>query len=69
MAQLNAYPCHYCGDHFCPDHDNLKKVRNEFDGELDEILVCDRCCEILAGEIDRINAEKFTTLIMRMGGE
>jgi hypothetical protein len=68
MAQLNAYPCHYCQKYFCPDHDNVKKVRNELDdGELYDILVCDRCCDILAGELDRRNTEKFTTLIMRMG--
>jgi phage terminase large subunit GpA-like protein len=66
-AQLNAYPCHYCGKYFCPDYDNVKKVRNEFDGELEDILVCDHCCSILAGEIDRRNTEQFTTLIMRMG--
>jgi hypothetical protein len=65
MAQINAYPCHYCGNHFCPDHDNVKKVRNEFDGELEDILVCDRCCDILAGELHRLNAEGLATIIHR----
>jgi hypothetical protein len=67
MAQINAYPCHYCGKHFCPDYDNEKQVRNECSGELDTILVCDRCCSILTGELHHSNVSKLATLIMRMG--
>jgi hypothetical protein len=61
--QMNAYPCHYCGNHFCPDHDNEKKVASEYDGRLDTILVCDRCCKILAGELHRRNSEGLATII------
>jgi hypothetical protein len=61
-AQINAYPCHYCQKHFCPDYDNEKHVRSDYDGRLDTIMVCDDCCKILAGELER---REFTTIIHR----
>jgi hypothetical protein len=69
MRSLTAYPCHYCGAHFCPDHGNSKQVRSEYDGRLDTILVCDECLSSIAGGANRANIKEFATLIMRMAGE
>jgi uncharacterized Zn finger protein len=62
-TELGGYECHYCGTFFVPDHDNEKQVLTDYGKET--ILVCDRCCKVLAGELHRRNAEGLATIIHR----
>ena len=62
-CQPQEYECRYCGCFTEMDHDNEKSVRSESSGELETILVCDRCCKILAGELHRRNCEGLATII------
>jgi uncharacterized protein with PIN domain len=46
VIEKQQYECYSCGTFFHPDYDNELSLRDNWTGESNIVLVCDRCISL-----------------------